>query len=268
MEYIVTRKDYNHVRATVEGYYPVEGTFEAFFKELTEYINRPNFVKKVTYSNHKIIIEKLDKLYAFLYTDEYVLDGLLESDARFIELMNTFLSKYEAKKEELSASVDKYIEKRHIKDEALRTAARIYKEYCNTGNTPSIEKEELIPHVINAFEAANGLIYTDVSYTMEGDLITKPSVSHHTKVINRLKVATGVSGVATASLVATSIFLESPILIIAGLATGIGCYCTNSKRKEKNEEEAKHKIAELAKIYRELYPDVAANKDGEHKLTK
>lgn len=85
MEYVVRRKDYDYVQASVEGYFPVYGKFSDFFEELKEYLNRDGYVNNLEFKDHTLFIEKYDSTYGFLYTDSYVLDGLLESDARFMD---------------------------------------------------------------------------------------------------------------------------------------------------------------------------------------
>lgn len=255
MRYIVTRIDYNHVKAEVEGYYPVQGTFEDFFKELNGYVNRVCFVNDVQYKNHTIYIEKLDSEYGFLYTDEYVLDGLLESDTRFMEYMTSFLDRYEELKDRLRENVGNEMTTRNRKSKALNIARHLYDIYCSESEIEVIEDKSLARDVVNLFKNGNPLIYTETSCTMEGDTFTYPRYKFKTSEIKRLQVATGVSGVATGVLAISSLALSNPLTAVAGVATGIGCYCANKKKKDVNEEEAKKTLVELAEIYGKLYPE-------------
>lgn len=268
MKYIITRIDYNHVKAEVEGYYPLKGSFEGFFKDLRSYMNRYGFVKSVEYKNHTIYMEKLDPEFGFLYTDEYVLDGLLENDARFMEYMNVFLSKYDELKETLKDNVESKIAVRKNRQKVLNIAIHLYEKYCSDSEIEVIEDKASAREVVKLFKNCNPLVYTGVSCTMEGDTYTYPRYKFKTEEIRRLQVATGVSGVATAGLAFSALALSNPVTAIAGLITGVGCYYANQKRKNVNEEEAKRTMEKLASIYGKMYPDVDENKQEEHKLLK
>lgn len=268
MKYIITRIDYDHVKAEVQGYYPLKGTFEGFFKDLRSYVNRPAFVKSLEYKNHTINMEKLDPEYGFIYTDSYVLDGLLENDARFMEYLEAFLADYESKKESLAANVENVIKGRNFRMEVLRTATRIYINYCEKGEIGTIDNPEIAKNVVQMFKRNDPRVYTNFSYTMEGDIVVRPQFEFKTSNVRRMKVATGVSGVATGVLALTSLALSNPVTALTGVATGIGCYCANKKKNELNDAEAKKVLTELGKIYEEMYPSVDEDKEDVHKLTK
>lgn len=268
MRYIITRIDYDHVKAEVDGYYPLKGTFEGFFKDLRSYINRYAFVRNVEYKNHIISMEKLDPKFDFLYTDEYVLDGLLENDARFMEYMESFLVEYREVEETLKNNVENKMAVKSRRAKVLNIAIHLYEKYCADSEIEVIEDKDIAREVVQLFKNCSPLVYTGISCTMEGDTYTFPRYKFKTEEIKRLKVATGVSGVATAGLALSALAFSNPITAIAGVATGVGCYCANKKKKEANEEEAKRTLRELAEIYGKLYPDVNADKGEEHKLLK
>lgn len=267
MRYIITRLDYNTVKAEVDGYYPLKGTFEGFFKDLRSYLNRPAFVKRVSYDNHVICMEKLDPEFGFVYTDEYVLDGLLENDARFVEHLNSFMIEYESRKDQLVFDVMNKIERRNIHMKSLRTATSIYKNYCQSGEVEKIDDLEIRDMVIELFKNGDSRVYTSVSCTMEGDIVLRPQFEFNNPSIKRLKVATGVSGVATGALALSSLAFSNPITAFVGVATGIGCYYSYQKKKELNNEEAKKVLAKLSEIYGEMYSDEEKIVE-EHKLLK
>lgn len=256
MKFIITRIDYNSVKAEVEGYYPLKGTYERFFDELNGYIKNPGYVKSLEYKDHTIYIEKYDQTYGYLFTDSYVLDGLLESDARFMEYLNKLLAEYESIKDNLRQAIEEKIENRNFNMEASKEAIQIYKAYCETGELRPISSEKLVRRVIELFSANAYHIYTNISTTMEGDIILKPQVSFNTPKLKKLKIATGVSGVATAALTIATLIFPNPITAFSGLATGIGCYCTNERKKESNNEMARKTLTELAETYKKLYPEV------------
>lgn len=268
MKYIITRIDYDHVKAEVEGYYPLKGTFEGFFKDLRSYINRYGFVRDVKYKKHTIYMEKLDPEFGFLYTDEYVLDGVLENDARFMECMNAFLSEYDTMKEILKDNVECKMDARKKRQQVLNIATHLYEKYCSDSEIEVIEDKAIAREVVKLFKNCNPFVYTGITCTMEGDTYTYPRYKFKTEEIKRLQVATGVSAVATAGLAITTLALSNPVTAIAGVAMGVGCYCANKKRKSVNEEEAKKIMGELAEIYGKLYPDVDADKDDKKKLIK
>lgn len=255
MKYIITRLDYNTVKAQVEGYYPLKGTYENFFKELIEYMNRSGFVKTVTYNNHSIKMEKLDPEFGFLYTDEYVLDGLLENDARFTEYLSFFLSKYEGKKKDLESAVEERIAKRNLHIEVIGKAKKIYRKYCETGEIEQIDDPEIARRVISMFKNQDSRVYTSISYTMEGDITLGNEVNFNETNIKALKVATGVSGIATGALGIATLAISSPVTFAIGIVTGVGCYCANRKQKELTKEKAKEVLNELADIYSNMYPE-------------
>ena len=268
MKYIITRIDYNHIKAEVDGYYPLRGTFEGFFKDLRSYINRYAFVRNVEYKNHTIFMEKLDSEFGFLYTDEYVLDGLLENDARFMEYMESFLAGYKEVEETLKDNVASKMAMKNKRAKALNIAVHLYEKYCADSEIEVIEDKEIARDVVQLFRNENPLVYTGVSCSMEGDTYTYPRYKFATEEIKRLRVAVGVSGVATAGLAISALAFSNPITAIAGVATGVGCYCANKKKKDANNEEAKRTMAELAQIYGKMYPDVDSDKDSGHKLIK
>lgn len=267
MKYIITRIDYNHVKAEVEGYYPLKGSYDDFFNELKGYLHRPNYVKSVSYNNHTITIEKLEPGFGFLYKDTYVLDGLLESDARFIEGLNSFLNEYEERKDTLNNNALNAREEMAESSRVLNKATHLYIKYCEDSEIEVIEDKELARKVIDLFKAGDSRIYTGLTCTLEGDTYTYPKYKFDTPRIQRLKLATGASGVATGVLAATSLLISNPIPLIAGVATGVGCYCANKKKKEVNDEEAKKTLRELAEIYGKLYPEVT-NDEPSPKLQK
>lgn len=268
MKYVVTRTDFSHVKAEVEGYYPVKGSFEDFFNELNSYIGRKCFVNDVKYKNHSIFIEKLDPDYGYLYTDEYVLDGLLESDARFMEQLASFLAKFDRLKDRRQGEVAEKMEKRATDMKVVNTASKIYTKYCAEGEIELIDDYDIARRVVKMFENENPLVYTGLTCTMEGDPYTFPRYKFSTPLINRLKVATGVSAAATGALAVSFFTVGSPVSVAAAIATGACCYISNQKRKKENDEEAKRKVHELADIYGKMYPELPDDKDKEKVFVK
>lgn len=253
MEYIITRIDYNHVKAEVEGYYPLKGTYEGFFKDLRSYINRYAFVKNLTYKNHAIHMEKRDPFYGYFYTDSYVLDGLLENDARFMEYLNAFLAEYETIKEKRRNEIEEEKQQKKFYTIALRTAKQTFKRYCETGELEKISDPKVATQVIKLFKDQNVMVYTDIYESLDGYVSTRAQIDFETPEIRKMNVATGVGVIATTALFVTSLVTMNAAILLTSAATGFASHRVNKKKRELNEEEAKKILAKLAYIYETLY---------------
>lgn len=252
MEYVIRRKDYDRVQAKVEGYIPVYGNFNDFFGEIKGYINRTGFVNNLEYKNHTIFIEKYDFFGGFLYTDSYVLDGLLESDSRFMEGLNDLIAYYNSKKDTLKSDVERIRNNQRIYNEASSHARRLLDDYCNGRELTFPENKELLERVYTLYKHEAPEIFYYTTCTIEGDYYEVPTVKLSDSKINILKTLTGVTGASCACLGAISLSaISSPITLIGCVASGVGAYFANKTRKEINEKTLKEKAKDITAILEE-----------------
>lgn len=147
MEFVIRRKDYDRVQAKAEGLVPVYGSFNDFFGEIKGYLNRNCYVNNMEYKNHTLYIEKYDFTGGFLFTDSYVLDGLLESDSRFMEGLSDLLLFYDSKKDILKANIESVRNKRRVENMAGSCARKMLEEYCITGDFTLPSDSEVLAEV-------------------------------------------------------------------------------------------------------------------------
>lgn len=253
MEFVIRRKDYDYVQAKAEGYVPVYGKFSDFFGELEGYIDRYGYVNNLEYRNHTLFIEKYDFFGGFLYTDSYVLDGLLESDARFMEGLNRLLALYESKKDELKSNVKRVRNNKISDDNASSHARRILEEYCNTGSFTLPDDTFILDKVYEMYKNNSPEIFSYKTCTMEGDFYNVPTVKLSIPKINTLKALTGVAGVTSACCAAATLSISSPITFAGCLVSGVGAYAAYRKKNRINEEVLREKAREITNILEEKY---------------
>lgn len=232
MEYVVRRKDYDYVQASVAGYSPVYGKFSDFFGELKGYLNRHGYVYNLEYRDHTLFIEKYDSMYGFLYTDSYVLDGLLESDARFMEGLNDLLNLYDTRKDELKKSIKNIRDKRRIDDIVCGSARKILEEYCDNGSFTMPSDPMILESVYELYKNNSPEIFRYNTCTMEGDSYSAPTVKLRTPKIKTLNALTGIAGVTSAGL-AVATFSSGSFVTFAGCLAGIATFCVADRKSKK-----------------------------------
>ena len=253
MQFIITRKNFNTIELGAMGCYSKKLSYDEAFADLFSYISYPAYVNDCYLKDHTLYMEKLDSKYGFLFTDSYLLDGLLESDVRFMEQLNRLIREFQSVKEERQKNISEKINRMRLDEKATSMASRIFINYCETGQVLDIETPELAKKIIELYRTQDRNIYVGTYATLDDEEYEKPYKKFKTPQIRGLNIATGTLALATGALVITFTVTSSSVLLIGGVVTGCGAYLTNAKKTDINLEEAKKVLGEILKVLETRY---------------
>ena len=224
MEFVVKRSGMNTVKVSAGvDTIPTRFTFHEFVDILKgELFSNQRVTHDVRFDMPHCILEtiKYDIEEGWNYENKYYLDGLLMNDMRFMSEFGTYLSKYEANKEEIKERVKDIVSKRIVSNYLMRQAVPIYLEYCHNGKLILPEQisipmpKDLYPNnddaeevtfdegdvalgLINLFRSHDREIYMERRLSALDDPIPRYQYRHHFVDASK-RGATTLLGVASA----------------------------------------------------------------------